>query len=234
MKILKSIMLPTLLSLSLTQCSEAEKETKDAKDQKTSEEAKKAVELFDHKTLKGWKTVNPNFAKYWSVVDGVITVSNGKEKMPTNTYLATEKDYEDFEFTCKFRLTGDHATGFINSGVQYRSNIHTAEGKAPKIVGYQADLGKGYWGNIYDEHRRGHLVKANLTEVLKQGFKEEAWGTYKIVCQGDHHQVYINGLLVADYTEKDAKMPKKGVIALQLHSGGVAKMEYKDIFVKEL
>jgi len=98
------------------------------------------VTLFDGKTLNGWKTVNPALAKYWSVVDGVITCSSGDKKMPTNTYLATTKEYQDFEFTCEFRLSGDQATGLINSGIQYRSIIKK------KIIGYQADIGKGLLG----------------------------------------------------------------------------------------
>lgn len=226
MNIKKSLLLLPILTLPLVQCSEAKqpKSTKSA----SEASANKIVKLFDGKTLDGWKAVVPANAKYWSVVDGVITVSNGEEKMPTNTYIATEETYEDFMFICKFRLTGDHASGFINSGIQYRSILEPG-----RIVGYQADIGKGYWGDIHDEHRRNNLMKGDTKELFKD-FKEDEWGTYKIVCKGDSHKLYINDHLVADYTEKEAAIPKKGVIALQLHSGGVAKMEYKDIYIKEL
>jgi|TARA_B110000908_G_C10173210_1_gene411954 hypothetical protein len=185
------------------------------------------VTLFDGKTLSGWKAVNPALAKYWAVIDGVITCSSGDKKMPKNTYLATTKEYQNFEFTCEFRLSGDQATGLINSGIQYRSIIKK------KIIGYQADIGKGYWGDIYDEHRRGKLISGDTKELYKD-FKDDDWHTYKIICKGDHHQLYINDFLVADYTEKDKNIPSKGVIALQLHSGGIAKMEYKNIQIKEL
>lgn len=196
----------------------------------SAQEAKTAdaVSLFDGKSLTGWKSVDPSQAKLWSVVDGVITCSNGDQKMPANTYLATTKDYQDFQFTCEFRLSGDHATGLINSGIQYRSVI-----KDNKIFGYQADIGKGYWGDIYDEHRRGKLIQGNTTELFKK-FKEDDWHTYKIICKGDDHKLFINDHLVAEYTEKKADIPNKGVIALQLHSGGVAKMEYKNIQIQEL
>ncbi|WP_218587926.1 hypothetical protein [Arenibacter palladensis] len=49
----------------------------------------------------------------------------------------------------------------INSGIQYRSII-----KDNKIIGYQADIGKGYWGDIYDEHRRGKLVAVSFEFLL--------------------------------------------------------------------
>ncbi len=200
----------------------------------SAESSEKETVLFDGKTLEGWVAVNVNNAKYWSVIDGVITASNGNNKMPRNTYLATENHYQNFEFKCKFRLSGDHKTGLINSGIQYRSILKRMKAKAGvrKIIGYQADIGKGYWGDIYDEHRRGKLLKANTKELFKN-FKEDDWNEYIIRCRDNQHQLYINGHLTAEYTEQDSNIESYGVIALQLHSGGVAKMEYKDITIKE-
>lgn len=229
----------------LNACGE-EKPKLNAEDTKTekiviSEEAE-SVSLFDGKTLEGWKAVNPKNAKYWSVIDGIITASNGDKKMPTNTYLATTSEYENFDFTREFRLSGDpNSGGIINSGIQYRSLLQSKKKKVkdkilqtPIIVGYQADIGEKWWGGIYDEHRRRKLVKGDATALLaSEGFAHDAWHTYKIVCKGNHHQLFINGFLTADYTEKDPEIPAKGVIALQLHSGGVAKIEYKNIQIKE-
>jgi hypothetical protein len=193
-----------------------------------AEESEKTIDLFDGKTLTGWKTVNPAFAKMWSVVDGVIVSGDGQKKIPSNTYLATTKEYGDFEFRCLFRITGDHKTGLINSGIQYRSII---QGK--KIIGYQADIGKGYWGDIYDEHRRGKLAQGDLS-TLKHILKEDGWNSYIIRCKGNHHELYINGVKTVDYTEKDPKIPAQGVIAVQIHSGGKAKVEFRDLTVTEL
>jgi hypothetical protein len=193
-----------------------------------AKESGKTIDIFDGKTLTGWKTVNPAFAKMWSVVDGVIIAGDGQKKIPANTYLATTKEYGDFEFRCLFRITGDHKTGLINSGIQYRSIIH---GK--KIIGYQADIGKGYWGDIYDEHRRGKLAQGDLS-TLKHILKEDGWNSYIIRCKGNHHELYINGVKTVDYTEKDPKIPARGVIAVQIHSGGKAKVEFRNITVTEL
>lgn len=197
--------------------------------------AQEKVSLFDGKTLKGWTVVKKANAKYWSVVDGVVTASSHGKKMPTNTYLATNKNYQNFEFTCQFRLSGDHATGLINSGLQYRSIMQKTPNKpgTHHIIGYQADIGKGYWGDVYDEHRRGKLLKGDTKALLKD-FKEDGWNSYKILCEDNRHRLYINGHLTADYLEKNPKIPSLGVFALQLHSGGIATMEYKDIFIKEL
>ncbi|BDS06601.1 hypothetical protein NT6N_16410 [Oceaniferula spumae] len=194
----------------------------------SAQEAPKTVELFDGKTLTGWKTVNPAFAKMWSVVDGSIVAGDGKNKIAKNTYLATTKEYGDFEFRCLFRLQGDHSTGLINSGIQYRSII-----RGKKIIGYQADIGKDWWGGIYDEHRRKKLVKGDESK-LKYVLNEDGWNSYIIRCKGNLHQLYINGVLTSEYVEKDPKIPAKGVIAVQIHSGGVAKVEFRDLTITEL
>ena len=58
--------------------------------------AQKAVPLFDGKTLKGWNT-NKGEEKYWSVRDGLIVGGDMKKKVPFNTFLATDKSYQNFE-----------------------------------------------------------------------------------------------------------------------------------------
>ena len=188
-----------------------------------------AKALFDGKTLEGWKTVNPKFAAKWTVVDGVIVSGDGKAKIPANTYLATTEEYGDFEFRCLFRLSGDHKTGLINSGIQYRSSIHGG-----KIIGYQADIGKGDWGDIYDEHRRNRALAKGDMSKLKPVLKEDGWNSYIIRCRGNHHELYINGVKTCDYVEKDPKIPAKGVIAVQIHSGGAGKVEFRDLTITEL
>lgn len=184
--------------------------------------------LFNGNSLEGWKTVKESNQKYWSVIDGVITGGDGVKKIPTNTYLRTTKSYEDFEFRCLFRLTGDHGLGLINSGIQYRSTI-----KDNKIIGYQADIGKGYWGDIYDEHRRGKLIGGDLS-TLKHILKEDGWNSYIIRCKGNKHELYINGVKTCEYIEKDKNIPFKGVFGMQLHSGGNAKIEFKNITISQL
>lgn len=164
----------------------------------------------------------------------MIIASSGDKKMPTNTYLATTEEYGDFEFTCEFRLSGDHETGLINSGIQYRSQLKKHKKRGMVITGYQADIGKDWWGGIYDEHRRGKLVMGNKALEKSEGFKDDNWHTYKIICKGNRHQLFINDILTAEYTEENPKIPAKGVFALQLHSGGIAKIEYKNILVKPL
>lgn len=192
------------------------------------ESSVKSISLFDGKSLNGWKTVNPTDQSLWSVVDSVITCSNSGKKIEANTYLQTEKEFGDFEFRCLFRLSGDHNTGLINSGIQYRSNVVKGI-----IIGYQADIGKGYWGDLYDEHRRGKLVGGDIS-TLRHLLIEDGWNSYIIRVRGDHHELYINGVKTCDYIEKDPTIPAKGVIALQIHGGGIGKVEFRDITITNL
>jgi hypothetical protein len=53
----------------------------------------------------------------------------------------------------RFKLVGTE--GFVNGGVQFRSQ------RVPnhfEVSGYQADLGEGYWGALYDESRRNKVL----------------------------------------------------------------------------
>lgn len=192
------------------------------------QEPGKTTSLFDGKTLKGWKTADPAELSQWQVVDSALVSGDGVSKIPANRYLFTTGEYQDFEFRCLFRLTGDPKTGLINSGIQYRSVV-----EGGKVVGYQADIGTGYWGDIYDEHRRGKLVGGDL-KTLSHLLNETGWNSYIIRCRGNRHELYINGVKTCDYVETDSKIPKKGFIAVQIHSGGLAKVEFRDLVITEL
>lgn len=193
-----------------------------------AQSAVQSTPLFDGKTLEGWRLLNPADEKLWTVIDSTIVGGDGQTIIKSNSYLYTENEYEDFEFRCLFRLSGDPSTGLINSGIQYRSNIE--EGV---MVGYQADIGNGYWGDIYDEHRRAKLIGGDL-RTLRHLLKEDGWNSYIIRVKGNRHELYINGVKTCDYIEKDESIPTKGVIALQVHSGGKAKVEFRDLTINEL
>jgi hypothetical protein len=188
----------------------------------------KEIRLFDGQTLAGWRVTDPAHKDLWTVRDSTLIGGDGVKKIGSNSYLQTEKEYGDFELRCIFRLSGDPATGMINSGIQYRSRV--VEGN---MVGYQADIGQGYWGDIYDEHRRGKLVGGDLS-VLKTLLRPDGWNSYIVRVKGTLHTLYINGVKTSEYTETDTSVPSKGIIAIQLHSGGVAKIEFRHVTLTEL
>src|SRR5690606_14299162 len=78
-------------------------------DDKGAEADQGWVQIFDGKTLEGWKQRNGT-AKY-RVEDGTI-VGTTNEGSP-NSFLCTEKEYSDFEL--EFEVKVDNR---LNSGVQ--------------------------------------------------------------------------------------------------------------------
>lgn len=202
--------------------------------------AEDAVSLFDGETLAQWKLKKGDEA-LWSVIDGAISGGDLENKVPRNTWLISEKSYENFEFTFEVKFTDGGGPGLKNSGIQVRSlPVNHA------VCGYQIDAGPskddailngglGYWGSIWDEHRRGPLVSAENQDKLIASIKHfDEWNQYKIICNGSHIKTWINGILANDYTETNPKIAADGILALQVHSGGKFLVQFKNLKVKEL
>ena len=190
--------------------------------------AQEQITLFDGKTLNGW-SIKSEDKQFWSVKDGAIVAHNNGKNIPRSSYLYTEKQYQNFEFRCKFRLTGDEKTGVINSGIQFRT-----QNKNWKPVGYQADIGgPTWWGGIYEEGGRRQLASADMDKVLPV-IKNNDWNDYRIRVNGPVIELFINGQETVDYLELVPSTPRKGHFALQLHKGGAAQVEFKDITLTKL
>ncbi len=181
--------------------------------------------LFDGKTLAGWG----GDEKTWRVEDGAIVAGSLEVSVPRNEFLCTTKTYGDFELNVKFKILGDKDKA--NAGIQFRTK------RIPKhheVSGFQADIGQGYWGALYDESRRNKVLAGPSKEVIAKTAKFDDWNDYKIRCEGNSIKLWLNGTLTVDYTEKDEKIETTGIIALQVHGGGKTKVLYKNITIEEL
>ncbi len=188
-----------------------------------AEEPAKFTPLFDGKTLAGWE----GDAKSFRVEDGAIVGGTLKQKIPRNEFLASEKEYGDFELRLKFKVLGKGA----NAGIQIRSQ------RIPEhheMIGYQADLGDGYWGALYDESRRKKVLAGPQMADVEKVLRRDDWNDYVIRCEGKRIRLSINGLETVDYTEADAAIPLTGRIALQIHGGPPSEAWYKDVAICEL
>lgn len=185
--------------------------------------------LFDGKTLAGWETIETD-AKWWKVADGLIAGGSLTEKVPHNTFLSTTDRFENFDLTLKIRIRG--AGGFINSGIQIRS-IRVP--KSSEMSGYQVDAGPGWWGKLYDESRRNKVIGEPVdAKALAAAIKENDWNEYRIRAEGPSIRTWINGVPALDYREADGKIPYDGHIAIQVHGGGKALVEVKDVAISIL
>ncbi|HOX36344.1 MAG TPA: DUF1080 domain-containing protein [Candidatus Brocadiia bacterium] len=198
--------------------------------------------IFNGKDLTGWDG-KPG---WWKVEDGALTSESTTDKpcKECNYLIWRGGQPSDFELTAEFRLSGKG-----NSGIQLRSQA------LPEwdTSGYQADMsGDGALVGFVYEHKRGLIAgrgervtisadgkrevqKLGDADELLKVYKKEDWNTYRIICKGPDITLYINGMLMCQFTDLDAKQAAaKGVIALQMHPGPPMKIQFRNILLKEI
>lgn len=184
---------------------------------------KEKIVLFNGKNLDGWE----GDTKIWRVDRGVIVGGNKNDQIPQNEFLSTTSSYKNYELEVKFKIEGYQ--GFVNAGVQFHSQRLT--NPSNEMAGYQADIGVGCMGSLYDESRRDmYLVEADQKQVrIKRG-----WNQYKIICKDNTITLSINNVETLTYKEPDLSIPQSGKIGLQIHGGGILEVFYKDIVLTPL
>ena len=186
------------------------------------------VSIFDGKTLNGWEGKK----KFFRVENGAIVAGFLNARIPNNEFLASKKEYEDFELRFDAKMVGQGN----NAGVQFRSQRIP---KSHEMIGYQCDIGgwsKGnIWGFLYDESRRRKmLAEAPQTELKKHVKPKGQWNLLSVKAQGPRIQIWLNGYQTVDFTEPDANIPMEGRFGLQIHSGPPAECHYRKILIKKL
>lgn len=203
------------------------------------------VSLFDGKTLTGWSAPDMTF---FSVQEGAITgEATPKHLPPYNQFIVWQGGtVRDFDLRFQFRITGPKA----NSGMQFRSSI-----KDKGLVhGYQADIAMSgpYLGGIWDEYgprkslaARGESVlidEAGKKTVTKFADAAELvrdvniadWTDYRIVAQGSHIVLEINGVKVSELVDRDRDhAAAEGVLAMPIIPEPM-KVQYKALRLKRL
>jgi len=174
--------------------------------------------IFNGKDLTGWTIYG---TEKWYVEDGLLVCESGPDE--EYGYLGTEKEYTDFEITLEFKQGADG-----NSGVFIRSSI-----EGTKITGWQAEVAPpgSNTGGIYESYGRGWLIKPDpeLDKHLKFG----EWNKMRVYVKGDLVETFLNGHKMVSLT--DEKIGKaSGKIALQIHSGGGIKVQWRNLTVRSL
>lgn len=185
------------------------------------------TDLFDGKTLNGWKKLAGN-ADY-KVENGTIvgtTVFNSG-----NTFLVTEKEFGDFILEMDIRIE-DTAS---NSGVQVRSHYDPAGyGGKGLVYGCQLEVdpsSRRWSGGIYDEGRRDWLYPVTLNPPAQSAFKVGEYNHVRIECIGHTMKTWVNKVAVASLSDTVDHM---GFIGLQVHAVGREELAGKKIFFKNI
>jgi len=195
--------------------------------QSNAQSGKKKIKLFDGRSFKGWEG---DTVKTWRIREGAIMGGSLTEMVPHNQFIKTTGTYSNYHLRLKFKLTGTE--GFVNGGVQF----HSQRIAKPdfEMVGYQADIGDGFWASLYDESRRDKLLAIADPEKVKKLLRRNEWNSYEVRSEGRRIQIFLNGEQTVDYTEPDTAIPQSGHIAFQLHGGGKTEVFYKDIILEKL
>ena len=99
-----------------------------------------------------------------------------------------------------------------------------------EMCGYQCDYGDPtWWGCVYDESRRNKVMAQSDMKALDPVIKRNDWNEYIIRADGPRITTWINGVMGVDYLEADPKIPLTGKIGVQIHGGGKAQVQVKDI-----
>jgi putative membrane-bound dehydrogenase-like protein len=169
--------------------------------------------FFNGKDLSNW-TGNP---AVWRVENGEI-VGASKTGLKQNDFLKSEFVLDDFRLVFQVKLTPNNA----NSGVQFRSEPFEGH----EMKGPQADIGAGWWGKLYEENGRGLLSDKPGDAFVKIN----DWNTYEILAVGGKIRTAINGRVCTELD--DSKVARRGVVGLQVHSGGPIVVRFKDFTVE--
>ena len=90
------------------------------------------------------------------------------------------------------------------------------------MKGYQADIGKSWWGKLYHEHGRGQLASVARDQYVNL----EDWNSYEILAVGHRIQMALNGQACVDLM--DPKGELRGILGVQVHSGGPTEVRFRN------
>ena len=108
--------------------------------------------------------------------------------------------------------------------------------------GIEASLRKQplYLGNIEVRGRctRGLGFCGSCAAFTKQGgeiIKWEEWNEIRILCEGNHIRVLLNGEKRVDYADDNPKdATAEGFFGMQVHAGGATDVRWRNLRIKEL
>ena len=201
--------------------------------------------LTNGKDLTGWKKVGGT-GEY--KVEGDQIIGTGVA-VKANTFLITEKTYKNFDF--RFDMKFDSTAG--NSGVMIRGL--QKPGENGRVYGYQCEHDNGksrsWTAGLFDESRRGWLVpyrkgdgkndtpeaKAAQKAFTEQGqklFKWDDWNEIRVLAEGNHLQIWLNGELRVDYKDEAPEFTPEGFLGLQVHAGKATNVRWRNLRIKEL
>jgi hypothetical protein len=135
------------------------------------------VQLFDGKSLDGWRPVETDAINGWSVRDGLLCNSQGEEgKSYAN--LRTVAEFEDFMLHAETRLPKEGNSGIYLRGI------------------YEVQVDDSY-GKPLDSHNMG-AIYSRIKPTVNAEKPAGQWQTFDITYVDRHATVVLNGVKIID------------------------------------
>jgi len=200
--------------------------------------------LFNGTDLTGWHGLNPHslgklsgeqreakiqqertvFPKHWFVEHGEL-VNDG-----TGPYASTDENFGNIELLVEYRTVPKADSGIYLRGLPQVQIWDIHQPRQEKNPTRLPELGSGgLFNNTPGKPGRDPLV------VADKPFGE--WNSFRIRQIDDITWVWLNDKLVVDgavmenYDNREAKLPSSGPIRLQTHGG---EIRWRNIFVREI
>jgi len=166
------------------------------------------VQLFDGKTLSGWKTFDPGC---WSVDASGNVVGDG-----ARSHLFSPGTYKNLEFKAEVKLNHQG-----NSGMYFRAKL---------MPGWPNGYESQVENTSSDPQRTGSLY--NRAKMLEQLVQDDTWWTQHIIAIGNRIIIKVNDKIVVDFVD-EKKSFMEGHLALQQHNKG-SIVHYRNVVAKAL
>ncbi len=160
---------------------------------------------------------------HWTIDNGEL-VNKG-----SGPFLASAKDYSDFELLVEYKLTATVDAG-IYPKMMPQIQVWDPEDAKQNANGNQKGSG-GLWNNPKDSPGRDPLVKADKPAG--------EWNQFRILVVGERITIHLNDKLVVDharilnYFDKGKPVPKAAAFLLQTHPPKL-EIRWRNIFVREI
>jgi hypothetical protein len=191
------------------------------------------IPLFDGKTLEGWKASEN--ADSWIIEDGAI-VTNGPRSHLFYEGEAMNHEFKNFEFTAEVKTEPASNSG-IYFHTEFQDEGWPEKGYECQVINSKPDAEPGR----YVENKMTGSIYA-IRNTWKSPVPDREWFQYRIVVQGKTIQTYIDGGLIAEYTEPanpyrpdnlKGRLLSSGTFALQCHDPG-SRVHFRNLKVKSL
>ncbi|MEZ6087494.1 MAG: DUF1080 domain-containing protein [Pirellulaceae bacterium] len=181
------------------------------------------VQLFDGKSLNGWKASENK--ESWSVKDGNLVCNGPRSHL---FYVGDAAPFKDFHFKCEVMTTPGS-----NAGIYFHTKYQ--EEGWPKY-GYECQV------NITHKDPKKTSSLYGVENVANPPAKDNEWYTQEIIVKGRNIVLKVNGQTLVDYTEPENKQAEsdaferrlgEGTFALQAHDPD-SVVYFRNLSVKKL